>query len=318
MSGERKIGIYPPGQNAREEFGAYGIDLQIPTIRKLFEAASDISDENMFSFLEEDPQEKLNQSKFAQVFVFTTSIAYYHMASERLPLYLNPSNIVVAGHSQGEYTGLVIAQSLDFEQAVKLVNSRGILLDEESMQRPQTMLVINGQPLEVVEEICRNTKTEVANENSDEQFVIAGLVECIYHAERLIKEHFPQRNTNTIRIPIKVGSHCSLEKGPAEEMAKHLQSEDIKKPKNSFIVNATGNYINSAEEVRTYLIAQLTSRVLWRQTIRTMLKSGVREFYEIGPQNILTKLTKRIAKRDGLADEVTALSTKEILKQKAA
>ena len=315
MSVERKIGIHSPGQNAKEKFGTYGIDLQIPTIKRLFEAASDISNEDMFSFLEKDPLEKLHQSKFAQVFVLTTSIAYYHMASERLPLHLNPSNIVVAGHSQGEYTGLVIAQSLDFEQAVKLIYCRGVLLDEESKRHPQTMLVINGQPLEVVGEICSSTKTEIANENSDEQFVIAGLVECINRAEKLIRKHFPQRNTNTIRIPIKVGSHCSLEEAPALEMAKHLESEDIKDPIFHFISNSTGDFITTSQEIKTHLIDQLTNRVLWRQTVRRMLDSGVREFYEIGPQNILTKLTIRIAKRDGLIDEVTALSTKEILQQ---
>jgi len=315
MSTERNIGIYAPGQNARENFGNYGIDLQAPEIRRLFEAASEISGENIFSFLEEDPEYKLYLSRYAQVFVLTTSIAYWQMIFEKLQQDLETPQIIIAGHSLGEYTALVIVQSLDFEQATKLVNLRGILLDEESGKHPQTMLVINGQSLAEVEEICSESNAEVANENSDEQFVIAGLVESIKDAEELIKKCYPQRNTKTIRLPIRVGSHCSLEKGPAQEMARQLEIEEIKDPKFPFIANATGDYVKTAQDVKTHLIDQLTNRVFWRQTIRKMFSFGVRDFYEIGPQNILTKLTQRIAKRDGLESEVSTLSTKQILQQ---
>src|SRR3989344_4252794 len=281
MSPENKIAFYAPGQNAREEAGAYGIDLQLAPIKQLFEAASDITHEDMEAFLEADPGGKLNQSRYAQPFVLTTSMAYFYMASEKLQPYLQTtSNILVAGHSQGEYTALVLVKSLQFEEAACLLYTRGLLLDQESVRNPQTMLVVTGQPLEEVEKICSDTSTEVANENSDEQFVIAGLVEFINNAEALIKERYPQKNTRTFKLPIKVGSHCSLEKGAALEMAKHLKSVKIKHPMFPFIVNATGDFVGTAEKIRTYLIEQMTKRVLWRQTIRRMLQSGVRDFYE--------------------------------------
>lgn len=318
MASERNIALYTPGQNAREDFGNYGIDLQVPTVRRLFEASSEITHENMFSFLDEDPEGKLFLSQYAQPFVLTTSFAYWQIVSEKLQQNLETSQIIIAGHSLGEYTALVIAQALDFEQAARLVFTRGVLLDEESLRNPQTMLVLTGLPLEEVEKICRDSATEIANENSDEQFVIAGLAKCICDAEALIKQHYPEKNTRTFKLPIKVGSHCSLEKGPAQEMAKHLEAEDIKDPRFRFISNSTGDFVATSDEVKENLIDQLTNRVLWRQTVRKMLDSGVREFREIGPQYILTKLTERIAKRDGLAGEVTALSTKQILKQKAA
>lgn len=313
MSEHEPIPFVFPGQNARDSQLLQQIDTNYPIVKRIYEEASEAADENILALCLEDPGNKLRHSRFAQPATLTTSYVCYKVVTEELPdnQRLEKPDIV-AGQSLGEYTALVVAGALDFGPAIRLVTKRGRLLDEDSAKDPATMIALLGWDLNQVEELCLNSETEVAIINSFDQIVIAGRKPHINKAKTLIDQ---QRSAGKkilyLDIGIDVASHCSLESDVAQKLSVDINAAKIKDPKTPFIANVTGEYTTTAEEIKALLITQLTDRVLWLDTILKMLNAGVTTIYEIGPSDILTKLSKRIMRTTG--HRARALSTTDIL-----
>lgn len=206
----------------------------------------------------------------------------------------------VAGHSLGEYSALVAAGSMTFPDAVALVAERGKLMKQAGETRPGGMAAVLGLPLETVETLCRRIEgqipgstVQVANINSDAQIVISGDEEAIASAADFAEELGARR---TVVLPVTVAGHSALMEPAAKEMRYVLDSVAIVEPAIPFYSPTTARRVDHPQAIKNLLVAQLTGRVLWAETIRTMIADGYTKFLEVGPGHALTQLIKKIDK----------------------
>lgn len=242
----------------------------------------------------EGPVDILNETKIAQTAILTVSIAGF---KDRI---IKGSKLcgLVTGHSLGEYSALTAAGAFTFEDAVELVAERGRLMKKAGKQRPGKMAAVIGLKVETVETLCErlsrehgNAHVTIANINSPDQIVISGDQKAIENAEEFAKELGAKM---TKVLPISIAAHSDLMKSAQQGMAIALKSTTIKEPEINFISPTTRKYENDPQVIRELLIAQLTGRVLWLDTVKRMVEDGYDLFLEVGPGEALTRLFKRI------------------------
>jgi [acyl-carrier-protein] S-malonyltransferase len=201
---------------------------------------------------------------------------------------------MVAGHSLGEYSALVVSGALDFEEALALVKDRAQSMQDACEANPGAMAAVIGLDASVVEQICAETRggvVDIANINSPGQVVISGEPEAVKAACEIAKERGAKR-----AIPLKVSGafHSRLMKSAAEKFHPSISSANISPPEKSFLPNVSASITQDPEQIRLGLAEQICSPVRWRATIEKMICEGVDTFIEVGPGKILTGLLKRI------------------------
>ena len=282
-----------PGQGA--QFTGMGKDLyeNNPLAKELFEKANDILGFRITDIMFEGSDEDLRQTKVTQPAVFLHSvISALCMGDEFKPE-------MTAGHSLGEFSALVAAGALSFEDGLKLVYARAMAMQKACEAAPSTMAAIIALPDEKVEEICANVTKETnevvvaANYNCPGQVVISGSIEGINKACELMKEAGAKR-----ALPLKVGGafHSPLMNRAKVELEAAIKATTFHQPKCPVYQNVDALPHTSAEEIKTNLIAQLTSSVRWTQTVKNMINDGASEFIECGPGAVLQGLIKKIDK----------------------
>jgi [acyl-carrier-protein] S-malonyltransferase len=204
---------------------------------------------------------------------------------------------MTAGHSLGEYTALCVAGSIGFDDAMRIVSKRGDLMQNAGQKNPGTMAAIIGMPDSALQELLAEAGTagvvQAANFNSPGQVVLSGDIAAVKKAVELA----PSKGARMAKELVVSGAfHSPLMKPAEEELAKALAAIDIRDAEIPVCMNAVARPITSAEDIRQNLILQLTSSVLWSQSIEAMVQSGIREFVEVGPQKVLQGLIKRIDK----------------------
>ncbi|MFQ6019450.1 MAG: ACP S-malonyltransferase, partial [Dehalococcoidia bacterium] len=202
------------------------------------------------------------------------------------------------GHSLGEYTALVIADAIDFQDALILVRERGRLMEEASRAQPGAMAALLGLDEATVEGVCRETGTEIANRNCPGQIVVAGRPEAVQRATELAG----QRGGRSLMLNVSGAFHTSHMGSAARALAQAIDDAPIREPRIPVVANASARPLASAEEIREELKRQLLSPVLWQPSMEVMLAAGVRRFLEIGPGRVLSGLIKRI---DGAASALS-------------
>ncbi len=235
----------------------------------------------------EGPAEILRQTKNTQPAIFLHSIA----AARKLER-IEPS--MVAGHSLGEYSALVVAGALDFEDALRLVRLRGELMQRAGEEQKGTMAAVVGLGAEAVEKICSEARTrgivQPANFNSPGQIVISGSVEGVRHAMDLAR----QAGAKLVKELVVSGAfHSSLMEGARTGLKQALECATIRDARIPVYANVTAEPVTTGEEIRSLLFQQLTSPVRWEQTVRNMVRDGADRFYEIGPGKVLQGLIQR-------------------------
>lgn len=204
--------------------------------------------------------------------------------------------MVFAGHSLGEYAALVAAQSIDFEDAIKLVSKRGQLMQAAVPEGEGAMAAIIGLPDDPIIQICEQVTAEVGkpveavNFNSPGQVVIAGATEAVNAAIELLKEEGAKR---ALPLPVSVPSHSSLMKPAADELAVYLKDTTINKPKIQVIHNVDAKSHDEPDAIRDALARQLYNPVQWTHTIQ-IISDGADVVVECGPGRVLGGLTRRI------------------------
>ncbi len=256
-------------------------------VQQIYEQASDILGVDLESLCRNGPEEELNKTEITQPAILVTSIAALRVLGF-YGLKPNAKTDKVAGHSLGEYSALVAAEALNFNQAVRLVKARGKFMELAGQKNTGGMAAILGLELSEVEKICEESGAQVANVNGETNITISGSKDVVSYVVKKLGERKARR------INISIASHSSLMESAKQSMELLLQQESIVSPKLSFIQNVTGDYARTVEEVRRGLVDQLTGRVLWLDTIKLMQKDGVREYIEVGPGEVLTKIIKRI------------------------
>ena len=285
-----------PGQGA--QFVGMGKDLydNNPLAKELFEKANDILGYRITDIMFEGTADELKQTKVTQPAVFLHSvISALCMGEEFQPA-------MTAGHSLGEFSALVAAGALNFEDGLRLVYARAMAMQKACEAAPSTMAAIIGLPDEKVVEICQEVSTDdnvvvAANFNCPGQLVISGNVEAIGEACKRLKEAGAKR---ALPLPVGGAFHSPLMQPAKDELQKAIEATEVKEPQCPVYQNVDGLPHTDPKEIKENLIAQLTSSVKWTQCVQNMIADGADDFTECGPGKALQGMIGRISK------EVTA------------
>jgi [acyl-carrier-protein] S-malonyltransferase len=235
-------------------------------------------------------EEELRQTKYTQPAIFLHSIAVATLIG-------GTDITMTAGHSLGEYTALCFAGAIGFDDALRIVAKRGDLMQNAGIQNPGTMAAIIGMPDNALDSLLAEAGREgiiqAANFNSPGQVVLSGDIAAVKKAVELA----PSKGSRMAKELVVSGAfHSPLMKPAEHELSAALDLIDIKPAAIPVCMNAIAQPVTSAADIRKNLILQLTSSVLWTQSIETMIQNGITEFVEIGPQKVLQGLIKRIDK----------------------
>lgn len=277
-----------PGQGA--QYAGMGKDIfnHYRTAREIFEEADSLLDFDLIKTCFEGSSEQLSRTDISQPAIFTLSIALLKVFQE-FNSHIKPQ--AVAGLSLGEYSALTAAGSFTFKDAVRIVRKRGLFMEEVARQNPGKMLCILGIDKKTAEEICRDSKTEIANLNCAGQIVISGTTEAIENAEKSAKEKGAKK---TIYLEVSGPFHSSLMKSAESLLKKELDDLNLFAPRIPFISNITANYENNPEKIKENLITQVAQTTKWHDSMMLLINDGFEKFYEIGPGNVLKGLMKKI------------------------
>ena len=284
-----KIAFVFPGQGAQYVGMAKDIVENYPEAMKIFDEASEKLGFDMKKLVFEGPEEKLKITKNTQPAILTASWAIYKAVQSAgvKPDY-------TAGLSLGEFTAHVLAGSLDFADAVALVEKRGEFMQEEVPEGVGGMTAVLALDEETVEAVCKEVSdigyVACANYNCPGQIVISGELAALEAAGKILAEKGAKRV-----IPLKVSApfHCNLLKGAGNKLSEELDTITINDMEIPVFANVTGEKVSSANEIRQLLVDQVSNTVKWTNTIKNMIADGVDTFIEIGPGKVLSGLIKK-------------------------
>ena len=280
-----------PGQGAqtvgmgRDLYGAFG------SAKAVFDKADDILGFSLSRLCFEGPEEELRQTINAQPAILTVSLACMEAIKETSGGKGFPSAAFVAGHSLGEYTALAVASVIDFDTAVYLSRERGRLMHEAGLRNPGGMVAVIGLDEAVLQKICWETDTFIANINSPGQLVISGAQDNIIRAADLAKAKGAKR---TVPLVVSGAFHTPLMQPAVAGMLKIIDKLPFDDPVIPIIANTTAKPMSTAEMVKEELLRQLCNSIDWVGSVRLMVKEGVSTLVEIGPGKVLSGLIKRI------------------------
>lgn len=281
-----------PGQGS--QFVGMGKDLydNSPLAKELFEKANDILGYRITDIMFEGTDEDLRQTKVTQPAVFLHSVISALCMGDKF----EPE--MTAGHSLGEFSALVAAGALSFEDGLKLVYARAMAMQKACEMAPSTMAAIIALPDEKVEEICEMVSKEgdivvAANYNCPGQIVISGSIEGINKACELLKAAGAKR-----ALPLKVGGafHSPLMEPAKIELEEAIKATEFQTPKCPVYQNVDAEPHTDPAEIKANLVAQLTASVRWTQTILNMVADGANDFTECGPGAVLQGMIKKISR----------------------
>lgn len=281
-----------PGQAS--QFEGMGKDLYESSdiARTLFEQANDLLGFRISDIMFEGSADDLKQTKVTQPAVFLHSIVKARMAGDSV----KPDD-VVAGHSLGEFSALVAAGALTFEDGLRLVHQRAMAMQKACEQQPGTMAAILGLDDEVIEDVCASVEEVVipANYNCPGQLVISGSVAGVEKAVKLLQEQGAKR---AILLPVGGAFHSPLMQPAQDELAKAIRETSFAAPLCPIYQNVDAQAEKDPEAIQKKLIDQLTAPVRWTQTMRQMISDGVTEFLEVGGNGkTLQGFVKKIDRR---------------------
>lgn len=278
-----------PGQGA--QFVGMGKDLydKSAKAKDLFHKANNILKFKITDIMFDGTDEDLRQTKVTQPAVFLRSVILAEMLED-----FQPS--LVAGHSLGEFSALVANKVLSFEDGLRLVAKRAVAMQKACEMQPGTMAAVIGADDKLVEEVCASIKDKVvvaANYNSPGQIVISGTLEGIEEASKKLVEAGARRV-----LPLKVGGafHSPLMEPARVELAEAINATKFNVGICPIYQNVTGQSVTDPEIIKKNLVSQLTSPVLWTQTMLNMIAAGVRSVVEVGPGTVLQGLFKKVDK----------------------
>jgi len=276
-----------PGQGA--QFVGMGKDLyeNYPEARELFEKANDILGFRITDLMFAGTDEDLKQTKVTQPAIFLHSV----ILAKVLGNSFQPE--MTAGHSLGEFSALVAAGALSFENGLLLVSKRAMAMQKACEIQPSAMAAILGLEDEVVEKVCAGIKAVVvpANYNSPGQIVISGSVDGI---DTAIEQLTAAGAKRAIKLPVGGAFHSPLMEPARIELEKAIDQADFNRPACPVYQNVTASPERDPAVIRENLKKQLTAPVKWTQSVKNMLADGATAFYEVGPGTVLQGLIKKV------------------------
>ena len=282
-----------PGQGSQSVGMLSALADEFPIVKDTFTEASDVLSYDLWSIVKDGPVEKLNETTITQPAMLASGVACWRVWQQ----HVSQSPAFFAGHSLGEYTALVAANSLHFSDAIKLVAERARLMQEAVPAGVGAMAAILGLENDIVIKVCEDSANgeivSAVNFNSTGQVVIAGNKNAVDRAIEAAKEAGAKR---ALLLPVSVPSHCALMKPAADKLAHVLKNIEIKSPDVPVIHNVDVQQYSDTDQIKNALINQLYQPVQWVDTVKAIAESGTTKLIECGPGKVLVGLVKRIDK----------------------
>lgn len=280
-----------PGQGSQQLGMLSALAAEFPIVSQTFAEASAALGEDLWLLSQSGPEERLNQTEYTQPALLAAGVAVARVWTAAD----GPAPTLLAGHSLGEYTALVVAGAIDFADAVRLTRLRGQLMQAAVPPGEGAMAaVLNAEP-EVVEAVCAEASAvapvQPANLNSPGQIVISGAAAGVARATELFKARGVKR---VLPLAVSVPSHSSLMRGAADQLATALEAVTVRAPTIPVIHNVDAAAHDSAEAVRRVLAEQLYRPVRWIEGVQALASRGATTLLECGPGKVLCGLVKRI------------------------
>ena len=276
-----------PGQGS--QFTGMGKDLyeNNAKAREMFDKANEILGFNITDVMFEGTADDLKQTKVTQPAVFLHSVVLAATMGDEF----NPD--MVAGHSLGEFSALVAAGAMAFEDGLKLVAARARAMQKACEAKPSTMAAVLALPDEKVEEICDSVEGTVvaANYNCPGQIVISGEIEAVHAACAKALEAGAKR---ALRLPVGGAFHSPLMEPARQELAAAIEATEFSTPRVPVYQNVDAKPHTDPAEIKANLVAQLTAPVRWTRSVQNMIADGATEFIEVGPGKVLRGLVGKI------------------------
>jgi [acyl-carrier-protein] S-malonyltransferase len=284
------LAIVFPGQGS-QSVGMMAGFADLPIVEKTFQQANAILGIDLWSMVRDGPAEALNQTVNTQPVMLVAGVACWRAWREKQ----GPMPAWLAGHSLGEYSALVAAESIRFEDALPLVRFRAQAMQEAVPEGTGGIAAILGVDEDTTREVCREAAqgevVEPANLNSPGQIVIAGHRAAVERAMALAKAKGAKR---AVMLPMSAPSHCSLMKPAAERLRERLEALEVRKPLVPVIHNRSVEPYDDPAKIRQALVEQLYNPVRWIETVQFLGHKGVKRVVECGPGKVLTGMGKRI------------------------
>ncbi|MFA6321162.1 MAG: ACP S-malonyltransferase [Candidatus Omnitrophota bacterium] len=279
-----------PGQGA--QYVGMGKDLyeNYPQAKEVFDKAAEILKMDIKKLCFEGPQEELSTTRISQPAILTVSVAALKVL-ESSSFYSQIAPKFSLGLSLGEYTALVAAGSIKFEDALILVKKRGELMEEASNKNPGKMACVIGMDVNSVEALCKGIGCEIANLNCPGQVVVSGKTNNVELFAGLAKEKGAKR---VLMLEVSGPFHSSLMTSARDKLKDYIEKVQITQPVLSFISNVDAKLQSDPVAIKNNLIMQVNSKTLWEESIKLVASSGVKSFIEIGPGQVLKGLLKKI------------------------
>ena len=263
------------------------------SVKKIFSEADEKLNFKISKIILEGPENELKLTQNTQPSILLVSYAIFVVLKKEFNFNLEQVKYF-AGHSLGEYSALLCANALSFQDALYLLFERGKSMQEAVPIGHGSMIAILGSELEEINNFILSLKTkgvcEVANDNAQGQTIVSGNIESIEELKKILKEN----KKKTIELPVSAPFHCSLMNSAATKMKEKIDKTNFKKPDYEIITNVTSLPTNNPEHIKKLLVQQIYSKVRWRESILFMVNQKINDFIEIGPGKVLTGLVKRI------------------------
>lgn len=309
MSEELGTGWVFPGQASQVVGMGKALATKYSEVARLYAEADDVLGYKISELCFEGPEDLLTRTDNAQPALLVTSLAHLTALQNHFGDELGGQPLFAAGHSLGEYTALVAAGVLEFGDALKLVHERGRLMNEAGQGDGDGsgMLAVIGGDDALLEEIARETGTEIANYNSPGQTAVSGTKQALV---KFSQEATKRGIKKVIPLSVSAAFHSSLMRPVAEELGQLVATTFFRTAQFQIVSNITAQPLplNDAAAYKEELTVQTYKPVRWVDSVRTMRNGGVQRFIEIGPGKVLAGLIKRIEK------DVQILNSEDILK----
>lgn len=266
-------------------------------VKKIFKTADETLNYHISKIILEGPAEELQLTKNTQPAILTVSYSIFKTLKEEFGYDLKQFKYF-AGHSLGEYSALVCAESLKFSDAIYLLHERGKAMQSAVPEKDGLMIAVLGLKINEVNDFIKKSKgkekgvCEIANDNAEGQIIISGNKISV----SILREELKENKFKTIPLKVSAPFHCSLMKPAAENMKEKIKKTNFVKPNHDIVNNVTAKEISDPEQIKELLIEQIYSTVRWRESLLNISKKGIKTFVEIGPGKALTGMVKRTIK----------------------